>query len=111
MAKSKFVASYAGIGELLVSDMIRDDMKRRADRVMEAAISISPAASKRKRAEGERHYIDCFEVSTGTQNRGGGPRAYARVTNTSDHAVAVEYGWGGTPKYRVLGKALNAAGG
>lgn len=62
-----------------------------------------------KPAPGE--YAASFEVSVGTTTQGGpGSRAYGRVTNTSEHAGAVEWGFSRTPRYRVLGTAMLVAG-
>lgn len=94
-------ADYDGIGEMLCASWMQADMHRRAEAVMAAAVAASPVDTG--------DYVDSFEVESGVKH-GKTSRAYGRVTNTSDHARAVEYGLGNTPAYRPLGKALDAAG-
>lgn len=72
------------------------EMQRRAEAIKTRAIELSPVRSGR--------YAASFSVQSGIR-RTGSPRAYGRVTNTAPYASAVEYGFGKTPKYRVLGRA------
>lgn len=78
-------------------------MHSRATAIHAAALALSPVDT------GE--YVDSFTVTSGVRRTGRTRRAYGRVANTAPHALAVEFGWGPTPKYRVLGKALGAGGG
>lgn len=122
MAVQRFKASRKGIGELLVASFIRQNMRERAEAVRDMAVSISPTGDPatsdfytRKPAQrsssGPGEYARSFEVSDGTVFRAKGLRAYGRVTNTAPYASAVEYGFGGTIRYRILGRSLAAAGG
>lgn len=96
---------YAAFGkECLQAEFMRNSMRARATAVAAYAMSISPVDTG--------DYVSSFEVDDGIGTVGGkGLRAYGRVTNTSGHAAAVEYGWGKVPKYRILGKSLHVAGG
>lgn len=107
MAQDTFVASYEGIGELLRADFIKQNMIERAQNVMAEAIATSPHSKSNRRPK----YSESFSITSGLTEQGGGLRCYARVTNSSNHAAAVEYGWKGTPKYRTLGRALYKASG
>ena len=122
MAIQRFKASRKGIGELLRASFIRDNMKERAEAVRDLAVSISPVGDpatsdfyerkpEERASSGPGEYARSFVVSSGTAVRSGAPRAYGRVTNTAPYASAVEYGYGNTPRYRILGRALAAAGG
>lgn len=101
MAYSTFKPSYTGIGEMLRADFVKDTLKDYAERVKVVAIATAPKRTG--------HYAESFEVSTGEAVRGGGLRAYARVTNTASYAIAVEYGFGNTPKHHTLANALHSA--
>jgi hypothetical protein len=98
-----FKASYRGIGELLRSPMMQAEMVRRAEKVKARAEATAPVGDK---DGGE--YAASFKIESGVKH-GKTSRAYARIANTSDHAAAVEFGWKNTPRYRTLGKALDAA--
>lgn len=102
---SYYEHDYAAFGkECLQAGFMRSAMRARATAVMATAQSIAPVDT------GE--YVSSFEVSDGITAYGGpGLRAYGRVTNTSPYALALEFGHGRAPRYRVLGRALFAAGG
>lgn len=74
-------------------------MKVRGQTVKATAEALAPVYTGK--------YKSSFVVSTHHR----ADRVVARVTNTAPYASAVEFGWGGTPKYRCLGRALHAAGG
>lgn len=97
-----FEPSYRGIGDLLRSPQMQAEMLRRAEKIKGRAEATSPVET------GE--YAASWETSSGIKYAKTS-RAYARVTNTSDHAIAVEFGWKNTPRYRTLGKAIDAARG
>lgn len=105
---STFRGSYKGIGELLCAPFIEAEMLRRAEKVKATAEAIAPDAVPL----GVGYKYE-FKVESGVRARKGGRhrRAYARVSNSSLHAIYVEYGGGNTPKHRTLGRALDAAGG
>ncbi|HEU5026589.1 MAG TPA: hypothetical protein VFV01_16860 [Spirillospora sp.] len=105
--------SHSGIGELLCSDMVRRELRRRADRVKEVAEATSPEGPPRSPEDGP-HYRDMWEVEDGVREEPS-RRAYARVRNSSDHAAAVEFGngRGDSPQtiqaHYVLTRAVDAA--
>lgn len=105
---TSFDASYEGIGEMLCMTSLQKEMRRRAERVKAAAEAIAPRDDD---PTDNVAYADSFEVSSGVKTSENGTlRAYGRVTNTSDHASAVEWGFRNVPRHRVLGKAMLAAG-
>lgn len=108
---------YEAFGaEIMRAGFMLAMVEERAQQVKAAAVAIAPVGDPNSgwytggREPGE--YKASFEVSVGISPRGGpATRAYGRVTNTSDHAAAVEFGYGPVPRYRVLGRSLGAAGG
>lgn len=103
---ARYKQSYAGIGKLLCAPFMQAEMERRAKLVEARAIVTAPDATPL----GVGYKYE-FETSSGVKvSKKGTKRAYGRVTNHSDHARAVEYGFGETPRHRTLGKALDAAG-
>ncbi len=104
---SSFNASYKGIGELLVSEMVRAEMVRRAEKVLALAKATAPDATPQGVG-----YVASFELEAGTKvSKKGTRRALARVKNTSPHAIYVEFGGHNLDAHRTLGKALREAGG
>ncbi len=101
---ARYVHNHAAFGqEVHLSGWMRSLMNTRGKLVEAAAIATAP------RDTGE--YAASFDTHTRiVTGYGEGPRWAARVSNHSDHALAVEFGWGKTPRYRTLGKALGAAG-
>lgn len=94
--------SYAGVGEMLVMPGMVAAMAGRANKVAARARATAPVQT------GE--YADSFVVTSGIRPPGRGPaRAYGRVTNTSDHAIHVEFGNEHSRGHRTLGRALSAA--
>lgn len=93
-------ASHRGIGEMLTAPFMVADMRRRAELVKNAAQAIAPV--------GEGEYINRFEVDSGVQERKT-RRAFGRVSNTDPKAFFLEVGTIDTPRFRVLGSALDAA--
>lgn len=90
--------------EVLCAGFMLANMGARASRVKAVAEAISP------------EYTGEYKGSFGTYvhvGHSGGPeqRAIGTVYNSSDHAHIVEFGGGPTPRYRILGRALGAAGG
>lgn len=94
---AKYTHKYGPFGkEVLQAGFMRVQMQRRAEAIKVRAIGLSPTRTGRYKAS--------FHVGSGIR-RTGTPRAYGRVTNTAPYASAVEFGFGKTPKYRVLGRA------
>lgn len=102
---TKFTRSYVGIGEMLRADFMVADMAKRADAVAARAASSAPEGDPATDPHAGR-YRESFGTEAGVK----GDRAYGRVTNTAPESLPVEYGLGGTPKYRTLGRSLGAAG-
>jgi hypothetical protein len=102
---ARFDASYAGIGEMLVSGFMQAHMRARAEKVAALAQQIAPYDPDSKDGT---HYRDAFEVSSGVRE-GRTRRAYGRVENHDDAAFYVEYGTKNNPAHHTLGKALDAA--
>ncbi len=101
---SFYVHKYDEFGDqVLRADYMVAIMHSRAQAILATAQALAPVDT------GE--YIDSFAVTSGVRRTGRTRRAFGRVANTSPHALAVEFGWGATKKYRVLGKALGAGGG
>lgn len=98
---SDFRLNYVGVGEMLRSTEMVAEMARRAELVKAAA---EIAAPYDQNSPGP-HYKDEFIVEVTDHGGIHGDRAEAAVTNTSGHALAVEFQDG----YRTLGRALDAA--
>jgi hypothetical protein len=96
-----FNASYRGIGEMLKSPEIEAEMVRRAEKVKAQAEATAPVDTGQYKAS----------FSVRSSRRGGvkKDRASATVLNDSPESFYVEYGASHTPRYRTLGKALDAA--
>ena len=103
-SKSYYKHKYRAFGaEVLRAPFMRRQMLDRAYAILQAAQALAPVET------GE--YLDSFEVDNGIRQTGRSRRAYARVSNTAPHAMAVEFGFGATPRYRVLGHALGVVPG
>jgi hypothetical protein len=97
----------AGFREhLLNAPWMVAEMRRRAEEGKAFAESIAPDAPPI--GEG---YIASFEVESGTQGGVHHDRAYATLSNTSDHAVYVEFGTERNEAHHVLTRALDVMGG
>jgi hypothetical protein len=94
---------YKGFGALLCGPEMQGLMEGRADKVAAAARGISPTDD----GVPDGHYRDKFEVESGVMETLTGRRAYGRVTNTSPHAAAVEWGNRRAPAQHVLGRAID----
>lgn len=108
---------YAAFGAaVLCAPFMVAEMAGRAEKVAAAARAIAPVGDPNSGwysgagTHSPGNYKASFEVSSGVRS-GRTRRAYGRVTNTAGYAAAVEFGYGRTPKYRVLGKSMHAAGG
>lgn len=72
------------------------------DRAKPYAISISPTSSRV-----HKHYVESFDVSLGTATIRSLRRVAGILANTSDHALAVEWGNAHSKGHNVLGKTLS----
>lgn len=103
-----YTPSYKGVGEMLCAEFMVQAMRARGEKVKVRAIEISPVGPSHEVGVPRGHYRDSFEVEAGVKMRRT-RRAYARVRNTAKYASFVEFGTSDTPKFRVLGKAIDAA--
>src|SRR5215218_9032714 len=93
-----FELDRAGIAKIAVGSDLRDAVRSVVEhRAKPYAIGISPRSNRK-----HKHYADSFEVRTGYTTIAGMRRVTARLWNTSDHSVEVEFINGA----RVLGKTL-----
>lgn len=101
---SSFRLNKKGFGiEVLQSDGMKREMKRRAEKVMARAEATAPVDTG--------DYKKSFRIVTSVRTV---PpyktkRAVATIGNTVPYAIHVEYGTKNQPRRRVLGKALDAA--
>lgn len=100
-----FRASYKGIGEMLCTPEMQAEMRRRAEKIAEAARADAPYDPRSKDGT---HYKDSFAVDSGVQERKT-RRAFGRVTNTDPAAFYIEYGTRDTPAHHTLARALDHA--
>lgn len=98
---ARYKANYKGIGRMLSSRGMQREMYNRANKVKLVAEATAPKDTGK--------YAESFEVESGIRE-GKTRRAYGRVTNDDPKAIDLEYGTKDTPKFRTLGKALEAAG-
>lgn len=97
--RARFRGDYKGIGQILTSKQMQDEMESRAKRLQNACEASSP------RNTGA--YSQSFRVETGIR-QGGKPRAESKVINDNNAAVHIEFGTSRTPRHRVMGRAAGA---
>jgi len=97
--RARFKADYRGIGKILTSRQMQQEMKARAEKVQDRAEALAPVHTGA--------YKSSFRVEVGVR-RDGKPRAVAKVINDDEAATLVEWGAKRTPRYRVLGRAAGA---
>lgn len=100
MAVQPFRLDYKAMGEVLKGDIGLAAVLPKAEKVKELAETIAPYY-----AADQDHYKDHFSIEVGEKH----DRMVVTVKNDSDHALAVEFGRGNTPRHRTLGKALGVA--
>lgn len=117
---SRYVHDERAFGQqVLRAGFMRAAMLARAEVVKAAAEAIAPVGDPNSgwypgpSSPAPGTYAASFSTSTEIKRVTVVPsfRWVAQVHNNSQHAAAVEFGFGPTPKYRVLGRALGAAGG
>lgn len=118
MAGSKISFSYQAIGsEILRADWMVEAMRKRAERIKEAAESRAPVYDGPGRDEHRGRYKDSFSVESTTHGGDRGDRAEAKVVNDSPEAIWVEKGaraYGkipARPAQHILAQAMQAAAG
>jgi hypothetical protein len=94
--KARFRGNYKGVGQMLRSRQMQEEMRQRAEDVKNKAVALAP------RDTGS--YVSSFRVETGVRG-GSKPRAQAKVINDDSAAPYVEWGTARTPRFRVLGRA------
>lgn len=102
--------SYAGIGEMLRSEWMEADMRERAQRMMDFAVSIAPVYAGKGGDSHRGRYKASFHV---TSTRHGGfrhDRAAGVLTNDAPEAVFAEFGTSRQAAHHVLRRSLHAAG-
>lgn len=97
--KARFRGNYKGVGQILRSHQMQQEMKQRADRVKAKAETLAPHHTGQ--------YAGSFRVEVGVRE-GGKPRAMAKVINDDPAAPYVEWGTSRTPRFRVMGRAAGA---
>jgi hypothetical protein len=93
---ARFRGNYKGVGRILRSRQMQEEMRHRAEDVKNKAVALAP------RDTGA--YVSAFRVETGVR-KGKKPRAQAKVINDDSAAPYVEWGTSRTPRYRVMGRA------
>lgn len=102
---ARFNGSYDGVGEMLCSAAMQAEMRRRAEKMLAAAVADAPYDPTDKDGD---HYRDHFSVESGVR-QGKTRRAYGRVTNDHVAALSIEFGTSDTPAHHTLTRALDAA--
>jgi hypothetical protein len=96
----KFKANYRGIGQMLKTHpTVIGGVVREAGRIATVATVTAPRRSG--------HYAESFEVSVKRRK----DRTIAKVTNTDDAALSIEFGTSDTPAHYTLTSALVHRGG
>lgn len=102
-----FNADFEGIGEMLRSDFIEAEMKRRVDELgLPYAESEAPIGDPRTDPHSSR-YHDSFVTSSGRDGGYEHDRAYGRLENISEEALWVEVGSKNNEAHHVLGRAMD----
>ncbi|MFD7661080.1 HK97 gp10 family phage protein [Streptomyces sp. NPDC059788] len=105
---ARFRMKKRGVGELLRSPQIEAEMRRRAEVIKTAAVTIAPVGGSSDPHPG--NYKSSFDV---TSTRRGGQRrdrATATVRNGAYYARFVEYGTERVRAHHVLLRAAAAGG-
>jgi hypothetical protein len=104
---SKVTLSYEGIGEMLRSEFMQEEMKRRADRVRDLAEATAPVGPENDPHRGEfKGSFRSYVVARGGRKN---DRAAGIVENDAPYAVHVEFGTSRTRGHHTLRNALRAA--
>jgi hypothetical protein len=104
VARARFQASYAGIGEMINAPRMVTEMRRRAENVAARA-----SATARRGETGQ--YAAGFRVESGTHGGSNNDRAYGRVVNDDEGAVYEEFGTSRQGARHTLRTALFEAAG
>lgn len=107
---SYYRGNFQGIGRMLQQPGIRKALEDKANEMRPVAVGISPVGDPRTDPH-SGEYRDSWTVVTGDKrvkfHGVSRPRPYARLLNTSTHAVDVEYGTIRVPRHAVLRKTLD----
>jgi hypothetical protein len=105
---ARYRQSYAGVGDLLRSDMVFVEVVRRGHDVAAEGERIAPVDED---GPHPGRYKAAFSVEADRRGGARQDRAVARVVNDAPEALAVEFGNRNTPQHATLRRALDAAGG
>lgn len=98
--RAQFRTNYKGVGKILASKKMQDQMEERAERLRSVCEADAPEESGT--------YRRSFRVETGVR-QGVKPRAQSKLINDARHATLVEWGSRRTPRHRVMGRAAGSA--
>lgn len=98
--RARFKGNYKGLGQILTSKQMQNEMEARARRVQSRCVATSPRDTG--------NYSSSFRVETGVRP-GAKPRAESKVINDDEAAAYVEWGTSRTPRHRVMGRAAGSA--
>lgn len=104
---SKLTLSYEGIGQMLRSKAMQEEMLRRARKVQARAEETSPVGGRRDPHRGEfKSSFRSYSVERGGRKK---DRAAGIVENNASDAIYAEFGTSRTRGHHTLRNALNAA--
>lgn len=109
---ARFTMYRSGVGELLRSEMVEAELKRRGELIKAAAVATAPVGIP----PDDKHpglYRDSFHVLSTRQGGRRRDRAVVTVINPVPYARWVEYGNGrpDAPAHHTLLRAAHAGGG
>ena len=118
MAGSRMSFDYDAIGaEILRADYMVEAMRKRAERIKEAAESRAPVYEGPGRDEHRGRYKESFSIETTSHGGDRRDRAEAKVVNSSPEAIWVEKGaraYGkipARPAQHIMAQAMMATAG
>ncbi len=112
MAGSTYKGSYSGIGEMLRSDFLKAEMRRRGEKVLDIAIAAAPVYHGDEKDYHRGRYKESFSIRDTNEGGSKGNRAACYVENSSPEAPYVEYGGKGHRDARhVMRNALMSGAG
>lgn len=104
---SRLSLSYSGIGEMLRSDWMQEEMLSRAGRVRDMAEATAPVGPENDPHHGEfKRSFRSYVLARGGRKK---DRAAGIVENTDPRAIHIEFGTSRTDGHHTLRNALIAA--
>lgn len=109
---ARFTMYRSGVGELLRSEMVEAELRRRGELIKAQAVATAPVGTP----PDDKHpglYRDSFEVRSTREGGRRHDRAVVTVINVAPYARWVEYGNGTpyAPAHHTLLRAARAGGG